>query len=86
MTIQPSAADFDIELLDGGVRVIFRPSSIEFVYRQLVDPDDIARLGPLARSPNVHHAQTGDAGVYDEREVEALSFALASEAVGGREP
>jgi hypothetical protein len=72
---QPCEADFNIELLDGGVRVTFRPTTSEFTYRQLADPDDIAREGPLSRPPNVRHAQTGDTGGYDEREVEALAFA-----------
>ena len=65
---QPCEADFNIELLDGGVRVTFRPTTSEFTYRQLADPDDIAREGPLSRPPNVRHAQTGDTGGYDERE------------------
>ena len=68
---------------DHGVRVTFRPTASEFVYRQLADPADIAREGPLSRSPNVRHAITGDTGSYDEREVEALAFRLASTAVGG---
>jgi hypothetical protein len=58
----------------------------EFTYQQLTDPDDIVREGPLSRSPNVRHAQTGDTGRYDGREVEALAFRLASGAVGGLEP
>jgi hypothetical protein len=86
MITQLRETDYDIELLDGGVRLVFRPTASEFTYRQLADPGDIAREGPLSRSPNVLHAQTGDTGRYDEREVEALAFALASEAVGGREP
>jgi hypothetical protein len=80
---QPREADFNIELLDGGVRVTFRPTASEFTYRQLADPDDIAREGPLSRPPNARHAQTGDTGGYDEREVEALAFKLAFEALGG---
>ena len=86
MTAQPLDADYDIELLDHGVRVTFRPTASEFVYRQLADPADIAREGPLSRSPNVRHAITGDTGSYDEREVEALASRLASTAVGGSEP
>jgi hypothetical protein len=56
MMAQLRETDYDIELLDGGVRVIFRPTASEFTYRQLADPGDIAREGPLARSPNVRHA------------------------------
>jgi hypothetical protein len=83
MTLRPREADYDIELLDGGVCVTFRPTASEFVYQQLADPDDIAREGPLSRLPNVRHAQTSDTGRYDEREIEALAFKLASEALGG---
>jgi hypothetical protein len=86
MIPQPREADYDVELLDGGVQVTFRPTSSEFTYRQLADPADIAREGPLSRSPNVCHAKTGDTGSYDEREVEAMAFRLASVAVGGLEP
>jgi hypothetical protein len=35
MTLQPREADYDIELLDGGVHVMFRPTASEFVYQQL---------------------------------------------------
>ena len=66
MITQLRETDYDIELLDGGVRVVFRPTASEFTYRQLADPGDIAREGPLSRSPNVLHAQTGDTGRYDE--------------------
>jgi hypothetical protein len=83
MTLQPREVDYDIELLDGGVRVIFRPTASEFTYRQLADPDDIVREGPLSRSPNVSHPLSGDTGGYNEREIEALAFKLASEALGG---
>jgi hypothetical protein len=86
MLAQPIEADYDIEVFDGGVRATFRPTASEFTYRQLADPDDRVREGPLSRSPNVRHAQTGDTGRYDGREVEALAFRLASRAVGGLEP
>jgi hypothetical protein len=35
MTLQPREADYDIELLDGGVHVMFRPTASEFVYQCL---------------------------------------------------
>jgi hypothetical protein len=82
----PLETDYELQLLDGGVRVTFRPTESEFTYRQLADPVDIAREGPLSRSPNVRHANTGDTGSYDEREVEAVAFRLACVAVGGLEP
>jgi hypothetical protein len=71
MIAEPRETDYDIELLDGGVRAIFRPTASEFTYRQLADLRDIAREGPLSRSPNARHAQTGETGCYDEREIEA---------------
>jgi hypothetical protein len=47
ISTQPLGADY-VELLDGGVRVIFRPTASEFTYQLLADPDNITR-GPLSR-------------------------------------
>jgi hypothetical protein len=53
-------ADFDVQIREGGVDVTFRPTESNYSYGLLVDPDDIARLGPLSRSPNTRDAKTGD--------------------------
>jgi hypothetical protein len=77
--------DFDVQIREGGVDVTFRPTESHYSYGLLVDPDDIARLGPLSRSPNTqHHAKTGDTGEYPSGDVEATAFRLASAAIGGR--
>jgi hypothetical protein len=77
-------ADFDVQVLEGHVVVIFRPTESHYSFGILVDPKDIARLGRLSRSPSVRHAETGDTGDYSLREVEAMAFQLASAAISDR--
>jgi hypothetical protein len=67
-------ADFDVQIREGGVDVTFRPTESNYSYGLLVDPDDIARLGPLSRSPNTRDAKTGDTGEYPSGDVEATAF------------
>jgi hypothetical protein len=77
-------ADFDVQVREGHVEVIFGPTHSYFTYGILVDLKDIARFGRLSRPPNVRHAKTGDTGDYSESDIEAMSFRLASAAISGR--
>jgi len=81
---QPMEADFDVQVREGHVEVIFRPTESHISFGILVDPKDIARLGRLSRSANVRHAKTGDTGDYSASEVEAVAFRLASAAISDR--
>ena len=81
---QPMEADFDVQVREGHVEVIFRPTESHMSFGILVDPKDIARLGRLSRSANVRHAKTGDTGDYSASEVEAVAFGLASAAISDR--
>ena len=81
---QPIEADFDVQVREGHVEVIFRPTESHISFGILVDPKDIARLGRLSRSANVRHAKTGDTGDYSASEVEAVAFRLASAAINDR--
>jgi hypothetical protein len=81
---QPMEADFDVQVLEGHVEVIFRPMHSYFTYGILVDHEDIEQYGRLSRSANVRHAKTGDTGDYSASEVEAMAFQLASAAINDR--
>src|SRR5450759_4491344 len=81
---QPIEADFDVQIREGHVEVIFRPTESHISFGILIDPKDIARLGRLSRSANVRHAKTGDTGDYSASEVEAVAFRLASAAISDR--
>jgi hypothetical protein len=81
---QPMEADFDVQVREGHVEVIFRPTESHMSFGILVDPKDIARLGRLSRSANIRHAKTGDTGDYSASEVEAVAFRLASAAISDR--
>ena len=70
---QPMEADFDVQVREGHVEVLFRPTESHISFGILVDPKDIARLGRLSRSANVRHAKTGDTGDYSASEVEAVA-------------
>ena len=72
---QTMEADFDVQVREGHVEVIFRPTESHISFGILVDPKDIARLGRLSRSANVRHAKTGDTGDYSASEVEAVAAA-----------
>src|SRR5215468_10167808 len=56
----PTPSDFIVNVEEGNVSVIFKPSDSYYSFGRLADPEDIARHGPLSRSPNVRHAKTGD--------------------------
>jgi hypothetical protein len=77
-------ADFDVQVREGGVDVTFKPTESHYSYGLLVDPEDIARLGHLSRSPRARHVNTGDTGEYPSGDVEATAFRLASAAIGDR--
>ena len=83
---QPIEADFDVQIREGHVEVIFRPTESHISFGILVDSKDIARLGRLSRSANVGHAKTGDTGDYSASDVEAVAFRLASAAISDRIP
>src|SRR5665811_223009 len=80
---QPMEADFDVQVREGHVEVLFRPTESHMSFGILVDPKDIARLGRLSRSANVRHAK-GDTGDYTASDVEGMAFQLASAAISNR--
>lgn len=48
----PIEKDFDVQVQEGGVRVIFKSIESEYFFRSVVDPEDIAQIrAGLKRSP-----------------------------------
>ena len=81
---QPTPSDFIVEVKGSSVNVIFKPSNSDYTFHRLADAEDIARHGPLSRSPNVRHGDTGDTGDYPSSEVRAMADELAEAKLRGR--
>jgi hypothetical protein len=77
----PTPSDFTVEVSEAHVSVVFKPTDSDYSFGRLADPDDIARYGPLSRSPNVRHGATGDTGDYPPDEVAELALTLAVKAI-----
>jgi hypothetical protein len=77
----PTPSDFLVEVKEAYVSVIFKPSNSHYNFGRLADPEDIARYGPLSRSPNVRQGETGDTGTYPSDEVARMAHTLAVKAV-----
>jgi len=67
---QPTKADFDVEVDDAVVHVVFRPTESYYDYYLLAD-------GGLSRPPIIRHAKTGDTGDYAQSDVEAMAYEVA---------
>jgi hypothetical protein len=76
----PTPSDFSINVEEGRVSVIFKPSNTEYYFGRLADPEDIARFGPLS-SRSVRHGNTGDTGDYASEEVAQMAQSLAVKAI-----
>ena len=53
----PTPSDFIVKVQESHVSVIFKPSDSYYSFGRLADPEDIARHGPLSRSPNARHTK-----------------------------
>jgi hypothetical protein len=78
---QPTPSDFIVNVKESSVSVIFKPSNSDYNFGRLSDPEDIARYGPLSRSPNARHRNTGDTGDYPPEEVAQMAHSLAVKAI-----
>ena len=76
---QPTPSDFIVNVKEGSVSVIFKPSNSDYNFVRLANPEDIARYGPL--SPNVRHGNTGDTGDHPSEEVARMAHLLAVKAI-----
>jgi hypothetical protein len=77
---RPTPSNFIVKVEESHVSVIFKPSNSDYYFGRLVDPEDIARFGPLS-SPNVRHGDTGDTGDYPSEEVAQMAHSLAVKAI-----
>ena len=77
----PTPSDFLVEVKEAYVSVIFKPSDSHYNFGRLADPEDIARYGPLSRSPNVSQGKAGETGTYPSDEVAHMAYALAVKAI-----
>jgi hypothetical protein len=82
MMKQPTEDDFAVQVLEGGVTVLFKPTQSHYTFYRLADPEDIKRFGPLSPQPDgVRHAgPTGDTGDYRSDEVQGMAHSLATDA------
>jgi len=77
----PTPSDFIVKVNESYVNVIFKPTDSDYNFGRLADPEDIARYGPLSRSPNVRHGNTGDTGDYPPEDVAQMAHSLAVKAI-----
>jgi hypothetical protein len=78
---QPAESDFEVEISEAAVEVIFKPTSSHYTFSRFVVRKDILEFGPLSPDPRIWHAgRSGDTGNYLAPEVLATAFRLASEA------
>jgi hypothetical protein len=79
---RPQRSDFDVVVLEAGVKVTFKPTETIYTFHLLAEPADRKRLGPVSPDGIVRHAgPTGDTGDYLEEDVRRLAWTLATEAV-----
>jgi len=72
---QPIEADFDIEIRDADVEIIFKPMMSRYSFPLL------AKRRKVSARANVRHVKTGDTGDYASGDIEALAFRLACAAI-----
>jgi hypothetical protein len=79
---RPQRSDFDVVVLEAGVKVTFKPTESIYTFYLLADPADRKRLGGVSPDGFVRHGgPTGETGDYLEDDVRRLAWTLASEAV-----
>lgn len=71
---QPIEADFDIQIRNANVEIIFKPMMSHYSFPLLKS----RKVSPRA---SVRHVTTGDTGDYAPGDVEALAFRLACAAI-----
>jgi hypothetical protein len=77
----PRPSDFEVEISEADVQVIFILTRRRYIFHRFVDRKDIIEFGRLSPDPQVAHAKQSGTGVYLAPEVRAMAFRLASEAL-----
>ena len=75
-----NSAGFIVEVDETCVSVVFEPTDWRYHFGRLADPEDIARYGPLASSPESDLAESPE-GPYLSEQIKEIAYALAVEAV-----
>ena len=71
--------DFEMQGLEAGVNVFFKPTQSHYTFVRLSDDKRVARSAPLSRDTTVRHAgPSGDTGEYDPAQVFEMAYQLAS--------
>jgi hypothetical protein len=79
----PHPSDFEVQISDAYIQVIFIPTRSHYIFRRYVDHKDTIEFGPLSPDPQVAHTAQSGTGAYLAPEVRAMAFRLASEALRG---
>jgi len=77
----PCPSDFEVQISEADIEVIFIPTRSRYIFRRFVDRKDIIEFGPLSPDPLVAHTAQSRTGVYLAPEVRAMAFRVASEAL-----
>jgi hypothetical protein len=81
MIKHPTESDFEVNISEAAIEVIFKPTDSHYTYTRFIEHKDIVEFGPLSPDPRVRHAgRRGTTGAYRSPEVQAMAFRLASEA------
>jgi hypothetical protein len=79
MIKHPTESDFEVEVSEAAIEVIFKPTRSHFTYTRFIEHKDIVEFGPLSPDPRVRH-DGRYTGTYRPPEVQAMAFRVASEA------
>jgi hypothetical protein len=77
----PRPTDFEVQISEADIQVIFIPTGSRYIFHRFVDRKDIIEFGPLSPDPVVAHTAQSGTGAYLTPEVRAMAFRLASEAL-----
>ena len=73
-----SETDFEMQVLEAGVNVFFKPTKSHYTFLRLSNDKYVARSAPLSRDATVRHAgPSGDTGEYDSTQVFEMAYQLA---------
>ena len=74
-----SETDFEMQVLEAGVNVFFKPTNSHYTFLRLSNDKHVARSAPLSRDATVRHGgPSGDTGEYDAAQVFEMPYQLAS--------
>ena len=77
--IPVTETDFEMQVLEAGVNVFFKPTKSHYTFLRLSNDKHVARSAPLSRDATVRHAgPSGDTGEYDPAQVFEMAYQLAS--------